>query len=195
MASGDIDGDGAPDLVCGSRQDTGRYYNRLVWFRNPGNAAGNWIRTTIGAVDFTIDHLKVADFDGDGRNEVLVSEGRSPEAYPAGIYHFTPRGGASQDTNWHKKQLTIQHSTNSLEVADLDQDGDLDFVAGEHKGRCRLQFWKNDSEANFTCHTIDSLKESHNGALLLDIEGDGDLDIATSGWYDRKVHVWINTFK
>lgn len=190
--AGDMDNDGDLDLVSGFKFPTEKLFRGICWFENPGTKTGNWKRHHIGQVDNTADHLAIADFDSDGICEVLVTEGKWPQAYPAGIYLFTAPGKNVLDTLWEKKLIATQYSTNSLEIADMDKDGDLDFVAGEHKGSCRLQIWENKGSLNFICHVIDSLKESHNGTKLLDIEGDGDLDIATSGWYNKSVHVWIN---
>lgn len=192
IAAGDLDKDGDLDLVSAFKFPREKLFRGICWFENPGTKIGNWKRHRIGEVNNTADHLAIADFDGDGTYEVLVTEGMWPGDYPAGIYLFTMPDKNAFDTNWHKKLIATQYSTNSLEIADMDKDGDLDFVTGEHKGPRRLQIWENKGSFNFVCHTIDSLKESHNGAKLLDIDGDGDLDIATSGWYDKSVHLWIN---
>lgn len=147
----------------------------------------------IGSVEFVADHFAGADFNQDGHCEILVTESRAPQNYPAGIYLFIAPNGNVKASGWEKKQLAVQYSTNSLDIADLDRDGDIDFVTGEHKGSCKLQIWENDGLANFRLHNIDSLKESHNGTRLFDIDGDGDLDIVTAGWYNYKdVHLWIN---
>jgi len=189
----DVDGDGDLDLVTGYKiNNQDKFFNGVCWFENPGIKSGDWKRHVIGQVNFTADHFAAADFNGDGICEIIVTEGRWPEVYPAGIYMFTAPDNNVFRTDWNKSLLTTQYSTNSLEVADMDNDGDLDFVTGEHKGSCRLQIWENDGRASFACHTIDSLKESHNGAKLFDIDKDGDLDIITSGWLDKRVHLWIN---
>lgn len=192
IAAGDIDNDGDLDLVSAYQKTGEKHFRGVCWFENPGTKTGNWKRQIIGEVDYTADHLAIADFNGNGICEILVSEGRSPEAYPAGIYMFIAPEKNVFSNNWEKRLITTQYSTNSLEIADMDQDGDMDFVTGEHKGPCRLQIWENDGNGDFTCHLVDSLKESHNGVRLLDIERDGDLDIVSSGWYDKSVHLWIN---
>lgn len=190
--AGDMDNDGDLDLVSAFKISGEKLFRGICWFENPGTKTGNWKRHHIGEVENTADHLAITDFNSDGICEVLVTEGKWPQAYPAGIYLFTAPGKNVFDILWNKKLIATQYSTNSLEVADMDKDGDLDFVTGEHKGPCRLQVWENKGALNFSCHVIDSLKESHNGTRLLDIEGDGDLDIASSGWYDKSVHLWIN---
>jgi len=193
VAAGDMEGDGDLDLATAYQIGDEKHFKGICWFENPGTNEGGWQRHEVGEVDYTADHFAIADFNGDGVGEILVTEGRSPEKYPAGIYLFGTDLENLARGQWDKKLINIQYSTNSLEVADLDLDGDIDFVTGEHKGACKLQLWENDGNAHFTEHIIDSLKESHNGTKLFDLEGDGDLDIATAGWYEyKKVHVWVN---
>lgn len=189
----DINLDGQNDIVSAYSLSEDKLYNGICWFENPGNKKPDWKRHRVGEVEYTADHLAAADFNNDGICEILVTEGRSPEKYPASIYLFSSPAHHPSGHDWTKEKITTQFSTNSLSVADMDQDGDLDFVSAEHKGTCHLQIWENDGAANFICHIIDSAKESHNGALLFDIEGDGDLDIASSGWYDpQNIHLWRN---
>lgn len=193
ISAGDINGDGLLDLATGYKVGDEKHFTGVCWLENPGEKRGNWKRHLVGKVDYTVDHFAIADFNGDGLAEIIVTEGRSPEKYPAGIYLFKANSAHTINDEWTKELIKIQYSTNSLEVADLDLDGDLDFVTGEHKGSCKLQIWENDGNANFTEHVIDSLKESSNGAKLFDMDNDGDLDIATTGWYDHKhVHIWEN---
>jgi len=195
ISAGDIDGDGDLDLATGYKFNDGKLYQGVCWFENPGTRVGNWKQYLIGQVDYTADHFAIADFNCNGIVEVLVTESRAPEEYPAGIYLFSPPDGNIYSSHWNRSQIVVQYSTNSLEVADLDGDRDLDFITGEHKGSCRLQIWENDGLGNFREHVVDSLKESHNGTKLFDIEGDGDLDIVTTGWFDRNIHLWINKAK
>lgn len=195
ISTGDLDGDGYLDLITGYKIDNEKFYRGVCWFENPGKHIGNWERHTIGSVDYTADHFATADFNNDGTLEIIVTESRAPQEYPAAIYLFSPPNFNIYNSNWDKSVISVQYSTNSLEVADIDCDGDLDFVTGEHKGSCRLQIWENDGSAKFKEHVIDSLKESHNGVKIYDIEGDEDLDIVTTGWFDKNVHLWINKAK
>lgn len=193
VTAGDIDRDGDLDIATAYQLDNEKHFKRICWFQNPGNKKNVWKRYTIGNVDYTADHFAIADFDKDKVPEIVVTEGKSPEKYPARIYLFKAPRGNIFNSNWIKTTIAVQYSTNSLEVADMDSDGDVDIVTGEHKGSCKLQIWENLGNLNFKEHVIDSLKESHNGTKLFDIEGDGDLDIATVGWYNYKyVHLWIN---
>jgi len=193
VSPGDIDGDGDLDLATGYQVGRENHPRGICWFENPGVKKGYWNRHTIGQIDHMADHFSIADFNNDGLPEILVTEGRAKGTFPAGIYLFIPPNGDVLSGQWDKIQISEQYSTNSLELADLDKDGDIDFVTGEHKGTCKLQIWENMGHFNFIEHVIDSSKESHNGTKLFDLEGDGDLDIATVGWSEYQyVHLWIN---
>ena len=96
------------------------------------------------------------------------------------------------------KEIVKQQSTNSLDVADVDFDGDMDVVTGEHKGDKELKIWTNNGKGIFTGNVISTGKENHNGGQLVDLDGDGDLDIVSITWNDNYLttgglmHMWRN---
>lgn len=83
---------------------------------------------------------------------------------------------------------------NNLDVADIDNDGDIDISTSEHKGEdLTLQLWLNDGAGNFTIQEVDKGKEAHLGARFYDMDGDDDLDIISIGWDQHNfVHLWRN---
>jgi hypothetical protein len=91
---------------------------------------------------------------------------------------------------------------NSLDVGDVDRDGDIDLVTCEHTmpyqgkktpGGIKLEIWENDDLGHFTSRIVDREKESHLGAQLVDQDADGDLDIVSIAWRDYQyLHLWRN---
>jgi len=188
---GDLDGDGDLDIAAGRRPEGGDEPLILVVFTNPGDGSGNWPAREIGQSNHPIDRVEIADLNGDGRADVVISEERWPGLEPDGnlFWYEQPETGA-----WIRHHVVTQYSMNNLDVADVDDDGDIDLVTGEHKGpRLELQLWQNDGTGQFTKHTLDTGKENHLGTQLADLDGDGDLDIVGAAW-DRYqlVHLWRN---
>jgi len=211
--TGDIDGDGLVDLIGGVRQegegpvlagtrDVRKNNTMVSWWRNPGDASENWQHSTIGPGTFP-DRFEVADMNGDGLLDVITSDERYPgNARNADLtWYEQQRNGAS--LSWPKHVVTTSKSMNSLDVADMDRDGDIDIVIGEHEMPGgddvplpkdeKVIVFENDGTGQFTPHTVDEGKESHLGAQLCDLDGDGDLDIVSIAWREPQyVHLWRN---
>jgi hypothetical protein len=194
--AGDIDGDGFPDLVIG-----GDPKEKLVWYQWPtwrktevaapavefttdgaladvdGDGSADWAAHLIGDVAGAIypDRVEAADLNNDGRVDVVVTEENgSPEGASTWIWLQPP--SLADDPGWPRQVLTVQGSTNSLDVADVDLDGKVNILTAEHRGKLRLILWRNLGDARFEPFEIDQGHENHLGARLVDI--DGDLDIA-----------------
>jgi FG-GAP-like repeat len=86
----------------------------------------------------------------------------------------------------------------SLDVADMDNDGDLDVVVGEHNlanpSTAKLYVYENADGHGFRWkeHVVYTGDEHHDGAQVVDIDGDGDLDIISIGWGHNQVLLYEN---
>lgn len=194
FAMADMDSDGDLDVIGGDGPPGGETPTLVAWWENPGSWSADWHRHDLGQTLQAVDRVVAADFNRDGRMDVAVSEERYPGKEPdAHLWWFeaTPAGPRSPFT---RHLLIRQYSMNNLDAGDLDGDGDIDLATCEHKGPLlRLQGWRNDGAGNFVMHEIDRAKESHLGARLFDLEGDGDLDIVSHAWDNWKdLHLWRN---
>ncbi|MEX1238962.1 MAG: VCBS repeat-containing protein, partial [Cyclobacteriaceae bacterium] len=192
---GDIDGDGLQDVVAARREEA-REENGLeiFWWKNPGTAKGNWKSFHLGSMKLKADRIAVADINGNGKADVVVTEGRIPGQGPnANLFWFERPSDPFQE-NWTRHHVVTQYSLNNLDVADMNGDGHADIITAEHKGPdLRLQVWRNDGNGNFSLAPVDRGKESHLGARVADLDGDGAMDIVSIGWDQyRYLHVWRN---
>jgi hypothetical protein len=132
-AAVDIDRDGRIDLVtCRQHDDNGA----LAWYKNPANPTqAGWARTVIAA-NAGSHHLRVADFDGDARPDLLVglelSQGyvrvyRNTGSTPAFTMHPVVSGGGGHNAA----------------VGDLDGNGLPDVWAADWIGNPPLRAYFN----------------------------------------------------
>ncbi len=186
LSVGDIDGDGDLDVYQGTR-----------WLRNDAGTWTSFQSSTIGGDKTTTgtpDRNRLVDMDLDGDLDAVV-----------GFTHFS---GATNDLYWLENpadptQLWPVHTIGqnlgggwSLDAADMDRDGDVDVVLGEHWGNGAVYVFENDGlGATFTQHLVDPGGvgiDHHDGTRLFDIDRDGDLDIISIGWYNDKVWLFEN---
>lgn len=175
IGAGDFDRDGFTD-VCGLVGDNG-----LACWKNPGDGSSNWVKINVGSLpDRYADRVYLADMNGDGRLDLVCS---AANGNSNGIYWFTNPGNLA--SSWTFNTVVNYGSTNSvnsLDVADIDHDGDIDIIAGIHYGTLKVSIWRNQGSGTFTENVIDEGHESHLGVRLFDLDRDGDLDIVSIAW-------------
>jgi hypothetical protein len=180
VSAADLDGDGDLDLVLGTR-----------WLRNDGDG---WIEQQLSSVDGDPDRNSVADINGDRRLDVVIGFEAIGKAGKLAWY----AQGANPSAEWTETVIGAPIGPMSLDVADLDGDGDLDVIVGEHDpynpGRAALVVYENvDGRGReWVRQVIHTGDEHHNGALLVDIDNDGDLDIVSIGWSHNRVLLYEN---
>jgi hypothetical protein len=188
IAFADIDGDGLLDLVATTGNAKG-----VAWWRNPGDGSSDWRRHDVGTLPEAVypDRVVAADLDGDGRPDIVVTE-ENGKSEGAKAYWWRNPATPSVE-HWERRQITSRGSLNSLSIADMDGDGDLDVVLGEHRGLLRISIWNNLGGGRFVEQMIGEGGESHLGARAIDLDGDGDLDVVSIAWdAPGAIHVWRN---
>ncbi len=192
IGAGDMDNDGDID-VCGSINSDAEP-NAVGWYENPGDGSEDWQYHQVSTVGKWADRFYMADLNKDGSMDIVISTANGTED---GVYWFEAPPNP-RDPNWEKHTVMVQDLTNSMDVADMDRDGDIDLIVGQHYTKNmmtprKLHIFENDGAGNFTPHLIHTGVESHLGARVFNLDGDGDLDIVNIGWADwQYLYIWRN---
>ncbi len=165
LAAFDADGDGDMDLAEGLKDGQNR-----LWI-NDGR--GRFTRQNAGDFENAASYpqfLLAFDADGDGDQDLLAP------AYPDRLYlndgsgHFSARSWSHRPTYFSYNAIAF----------DMDQDQDLDLAIMDDEGNV-LSFYLNDGAAFFTRTQVMppvSWMTPQRGLAALDVDGDGDLDLA-----------------
>ncbi|GJM37147.1 MAG: hypothetical protein DHS20C19_05140 [Acidimicrobiales bacterium] len=185
----DIDGDGDLDIFQGSG-----------WLRNEyPTAAWTRIDVTDAIGNLTpydnADRISLADVDGDGDKDAVVGLLFEFELLPTDFIWLEHPDDPTQEWPYHVIGTGLGGGF-SMSTGDIDNDGDIDAVLGEHTQGTRLLLYENhDLATSWTEHIIDpggSGIDHHDGALLVDFDNDFDLDIVSVGWHNQKVWFYEN---
>ena len=180
LSAGDIDRDGDIDLLLGTE-----------WLRNDGT---EWTLLTLNPTAGLPDRNRLVDVNQDGRLDAVVGyEGTSSLERLA--WYEQP---VDVNATWTEHIISTIISPMSLDVADMDRDGDLDVVVGEHNlaipANAGLFVFENLDGAggSWARHVIYVGDEHHDGAQVVDIDSDGDLDVISLGWSHSNVLLYEN---
>lgn len=175
---GDLDRDGDLDLSMGT-----------AWLRNNGTT---WTPITVATSALEPDRHRLVDVDRDGRLDMVA--GVEAVGLPGPITWYGQPADPAQ--SWPGIVVGTVTGPMSLDAADLDLDGDLDFVVGEHMSSnlasARLLVLENGGSGAWSQQLVHQGDEHHDGAQLVDIDGDGDLDIISIGWFQTRVMLYEN---
>lgn len=175
LLSGDLDGDGKPDLVL-ITVDNPPY--RVTVYRNTSTAGkvsfdapSSFFINTV-AVDITL-----ADMTGDGKLDIVASKFY---VYGLTVYENQSTPGHLAFSNYSTYAGTYPAA---VAVGDLDLDGRPDVVAAEYD-QPLISVLRNESVAGTTeigTGTNYSLGDVSSSVAIVDVDGDGKPDVITAG--------------
>jgi hypothetical protein len=182
MDNGDIDRDGDLDILLGTQ-----------WLRNDD---GVWTPFDLfpPTPPGEPDRILLIDINLDGRLDALVGYGHDR---PYGSLSWYEQPLVATDL-WTEHVIDNPIKPVSIDIADMDLDGDMDIVMGEHNlnypAKSELQIYENVDGfgAGWRQHLIYTGDEHHVGTQLFDIERDGDLDIVSIGYTHKRMMIYEN---
>lgn len=183
----DIDGDGKLDLVAGP-----------YWLENVGDGT---FQVRMIVKNFPVARLVVTDVNKDGRPDVVM--GAEVLDFQRKITPFSKLAWFEQPEDPHKGQWKMHpidtiRCPHSIGLGDLDRDGEMEIVAGEHdpfwpyRSQCRLYVYKKADPKGMSWYryTLDDRFEHHDGTKVVELMP-GRPVIISHGWTDSiYVHLW-----
>jgi FG-GAP-like repeat len=184
----DVDGDGKADILT-----------PYGWFQNIDPNHDTWLfhaDWNLGDAGFPILGY---DVNNDGKMDIIYGQGHS-----YGLYWLEQMGNGS-NRSWTKHVIDESYSqVHALKLADIDGDGELELLAGKryrgHSGHdpgshdpLVVYYYKIDRKTgSFLRYPISVNGTAGAGTqfVTLDVDGDGDIDIATAG--KTGVHFYEN---
>ncbi len=178
----DLDGDGRTDLIVadlGMPMPSDARLGQVVWLR--GQADGSYQPTVLASELGRVTDVQAADFDGDGDVDLIV-----------GVFGWHQVGeilyleNVAEDPGrpeFQRRTLDSRPGTIHVPVADLDDDGDLDVVALISQEHEAVVAYLNRGAGHFEARTLfeaDHPAFGSSGIELVDLDGDGDLDVLMS---------------
>ena len=183
----DVDNDGINDWIVAAGF-LAAPYGQVIWFK--GSTSGNGI-----TFDTTIRNLEVpsygdlmqwyhelvpVDIDGDGDTDFITTNHDStPYDEGTSRVELWLNNGVEGTASFTHSLLATGYGGALFDTADLDDDGDLDIVFPQYFEDTSL-VWLEQTGSNgssWKAHTINNTTGRGFAAKIVDLDGDGNLDI------------------
>jgi len=191
VIAADLDHDGHQDVLATSF-DSGE----LRWWRNDGSGGLPGVGEVLATRFSGANSIDVADVDGDGDRDVVVS------GYYQSRLLLALNGGNA--TEWTRREMVITdyistspiQKPESVRFGDFDGDGDTDIGVGlSHHSYHHVRWARNNAlvdAVEFSEHVVDYYSPDLESLALGDIDGDDDIDFVTGSTRTETISWWRN---
>ncbi|MCR9098107.1 MAG: VCBS repeat-containing protein [bacterium] len=175
----DLDADGDLDVIASHYPGFGGP-TELFWYENTDSEGSFGAPQPVspGAIVSVLFGL-AADYDGDGDLDVASLSITSPGRVD---WHENTDGqGTFGATHPVTPGDGPTFAVTGLEAADLDADGDVDFLATRESNGAAIWFENVDGLGSFAeARVVEGGRQGRNAAFPADMDGDGDIDALTA---------------
>ncbi len=202
----DMDGDGDLDVVTSDRKAGATQGVR--WLENPGPGPDQkleWINHFMGARSLEVLFMDMADLDGDGLEDALVTELTNQKM----VYMRREDSTGLHWTEYEIELPEISGRAKAVRVGDVDLDGVMDIVHSantlkdmNHHGVIWLSARDVVTDSIWEWHPVSGpIGYKFDRIELIDLDGDQDLDVLTTEenygsnswglgviWYENPLH-------
>ena len=178
----DVNGDGNKDIISANSPRTG-YGGKYGWHENLGN---NMYSHHVIFEDIHSNNINSGDLDLDGDIDIVTA---SSEIWNnSGSFSWYVNDGYEIFTKYELS--TNNPGASSIEIVDIDSDGDNDIIGGSMENST-LSLFINDGNQNFITQTINITYGDGFEIQSIDLDGDQDLDILIAGSEYVKHLTWF----
>jgi polysaccharide export outer membrane protein len=178
----DIDHDGFPDIVAGSRSPGGA----TIW---KGDGQGKWRRVQTPLVGGDVRSIATGDVNGDGQEDLIIGGHKGRKGVVVLLQE--------KDGSWRQGASPIEvGSYESVKCVDINHDGNLDIVAANSSGDLEggIQAWLGDGRGNWYAEVGPDSSKIYRDVDIADLNNDGHLDIVGAAWgHPGGIHLFLGS--
>ena len=203
LAVGDLNGDGWPEIVAGSRSDS----SRLMIYRNDSTPdVGLWQRLPVGGLAPNHYEILIQDLDADGLPDIIdgfgddANYGQANQGTVTDSIRFLKNRSDRSQFSFEARLVAQVPSPSAMAIADFDQDGLpdvaglswLDYASLTPQSGEDFKWWAQQSDTTFL--EMQQIIDNYGGNDLQssDMDGDGDFDLLVAGYKTGTLDLWLN---